>query len=82
MKGGDMKEALHFRATVQPGSRIEIVDVHLQVGQEVDVVVSPASPAKQRSAVDVLSDAPGHLVFKTAEDVAAYLREEKASWGR
>ena len=76
-----MQEALHIRVTVQPGGRIEIVDVYLQVGQEVDVVVSPASPAKQRSAVDALSDAPGHLLFKTAEDVAAYLREEKKSWG-
>ena len=77
-----MQETLHIRATVQPGSRIEIVDGHLQVGEEVDVVVSPASPAKRRSAVDVLKEAPGHLVFKTAEDVAAYLKEEKEAWGR
>ena len=77
-----MQETLHIRATVQPGSRIEIVDRQLQVGEEVDVVVSPASPAKRRSAVDILNEAPGHLVFKTAEDVAAYLKEEKDSWGR
>ena len=77
-----MGETLHIRATVQPGSRIEIVNGQLREGEEVDVVVSPASSAKRRSAVDVLDEAPGHLVFKTAEDVAAYLKEEKDSWGR
>ena len=77
-----MQETLHIRATVQPGSRIEIVNGQLQEGEEVDVVVRPASSAKRRSAVDVLNEAPGHLVFKTAEDVAAYLKEEKESWGR
>ncbi len=77
-----MQETLRIRATVQPGSRIEIVDWHLQAGEEVDVVVSPAATGKRRSAVDILKEAPGHLVFKTAEDVAAYLKEEKDSWGR
>ena len=77
-----MQQTLHVRATVQPGSKIEIVDQQLEVGEEVDVVVSPAAPAKRRSAVDILNEAPGHLVFKTAEDVAAYLKEEKESWGR
>ena len=77
-----MQKTLHIRATVQPGSRIEIVNGQLQEGEEVDVVVSPASSAKRRSAVDILNEAPGHLVFKTAEDVAAYLKEEKDSWGR
>ena len=36
-----MQETLHIRATVQPGSRIEIVNGQLQEGEEVDVVVSP-----------------------------------------
>ena len=46
------------------------------------MVVSPASPSGQRSAVDILNEAPGGLVFKTAADVAAYLKEEKESWSR
>ena len=77
-----MQETLHIRAIVQPGSRIEIVNGQLHEGEEVDVVVSPASSAKRRSAVDILNEAPGHLIFKTAADVAAYLKEEKESWGR
>ena len=77
-----MQETLYIRATVQPGNRIEIVNGQLHEGEEVDVVVSPASPTKRRSAVDLLTEAPGGLAFKTAADVAAYLKEEKESWGR
>ena len=77
-----MQKIIHIRATVQPGNRIEIVNGQLQEGEEVDVVVSPASSTKRRSAVDILNEAPGHLVFKTAADVAAYLSEEKEAWGR
>ena len=54
-----MQETLHIRATVQPGRRIEIVDRQLEVGEVVNVVVSPASPAKRRSAIDILNEAPG-----------------------
>ena len=77
-----MQETLHIRAIVQPGSRIDIVNGQLHEGEEVDVVVSPASSAKRRSAVDILNEAPGHLIFKTSADVAAYLTPEKQSWGR
>ena len=77
-----MQRTLHIRATVQPGNRIEIVNGQLHEGEEVDVVVSPASSAKRRSAVDILAEAPGGLAFKTAADVAAYLKEGKESWGR
>ena len=77
-----MQKALHIRTTVQPGGRIEIVDQGLPVGESVDVVVSQSPTSERRSAVDILAEAPGGLVFKTAADVAAYLREEKESWGR
>ena len=77
-----MHKALHIRTTVQPGGRIEIVDEELTDGESVDVVVSPASPPERRSAVDILNEAPGGLVFKTAADVTAYLKEEKEAWSR
>ena len=77
-----MQKALHIRTTVQPGGRIEIVDQGLPVGESVDVVVSQSPTSERRSAVDILAEAPGGLVFKAAADVAAYLREEKESWGR
>ncbi len=77
-----MQKALHVRTKVLPGGKIEIVDEELPVGESVDVVVSQAAPSERRSAVDILDEAPGHLVFKTAADVAAYLAEEKEAWGR
>ena len=36
----------------------------------------------QRSAVDILDEAPGQRLFKTAADVNAYLKDERASWER
>lgn len=77
-----MQKALHVKTTVQPGGKIEIVDQALPVGESVDVVVSQSPEPSGRSALDILAEAPGHLVFKTAEDVAAYLKEERDSWDR
>ena len=77
-----MQRALHIRTTVLPGGKIEIVDQGLPVGESVDVVVSQSPASERRSVVDILDEAPGHLAFKTAADVAAYLSEEKEAWGR
>ena len=76
-----MQKALHVRTTVLPGGKVEIVDQNLPVGEDVDVVVTHSPASEWRSAVDILAEAPGGLVFKTAADVAAYLKEEKESWG-
>lgn len=77
-----MQRALHLKTTVLPGGKIEIVDHTLPVGESVDVVVLPSSEAVQRSAVDILDEAPGHRLFKTAEEVASYLKDERESWNR
>ena len=77
-----MQKALHVRTTVLPGGKVEIVNQELPVGEDVDVVVSQLPASERRSAVDILAEAPGGLAFKTAADVAAYLKEEKESWGR
>ena len=77
-----MQKSLHIRTTVLPGGKIEIASPELDAGQTVDVVVTRSSSTERRSVVDILAEAPGHLVFKTAADVAAYLKEEKEAWGR
>ena len=80
-----MVRELHVRATVQPGGRIEVESPELTAGEDVDVTISPASEeraAGKRSAGEVLSAAPGHLVFKSAEEVDEYIREERGSWER
>lgn len=77
-----MLRTLHLRTTVLPGGKIEIVDQELPVGESVDVVVSQSPASERRSVVAILDEAPGHLVFTSAADVAAYLAEEKDAWGR
>ena len=77
-----MQRALHIKTTVLPGGKIEIVDEELAVGESVDVVVHRASGTLQRSAVDILGEAPGHRLFNTAEDVNSFLKDERASWER
>ncbi len=77
-----MQKALHIRTTVLPGGKIEIVDRELPVGESVDVVVSQSPASERRSVVDILAEAPGHRLFKTAKEVDDYLKEEKASWDR
>jgi len=41
-------------------------------------------PAKQgegyRPAIDILRELEGHRLFKTAEEVNQYIREERDSW--
>ena len=75
-------QTLHIRTKVGPGGRIEIVNQELTVGESVDVVVTQSPRSERRSIVDVLDEAPGHLIFTSAEDVATYLAEEKDAWGR
>ena len=77
-----MWRALRVRTTVLPGGRIEIVDRRLPVGESVGVVVAQSPEPERRSIVDILDEAPGRLVFKTAADVTAHLAEEKEAWGR
>ena len=77
-----MQEALHIRTTVQPGGKVEFTCPDLEVGQMVDVVVSPAPTPSTRSAWQIISEGPGHRLFKSAKEVDDYLAEERASWDR
>lgn len=79
-----MQSVLRLTAWVQPGGKIQIEDGQLPAGQTVEVIVllPPPHTLPRRSIVDVLAEAPGHLAFQTAEEVDAYLREERDSWER
>ncbi len=77
-----MQKALHVRTTVQPGGKVEIVNQELQEGESVDVIISPAPAPSARSGWQIIQDGPGQRLFKNAEEVRAYLAEEKASWDR
>ncbi len=75
-----MQKALHLRATVQPGGKIEIIDRQLPVGKSVEVVVWPSSEKSSQSAYQIISKTPGSLLFKTAKEVDDYIREERSCW--
>jgi hypothetical protein len=68
---------------VQSGGRIEVIAPDLAVGETVEITIRKKPPsAGKRSALDILAEAPGHRLFKTAEEVDAYIREERDSWDR
>lgn len=81
-----MTNALHIKTTVQPGGKIEIIAPELPEGEQVNVFVvveaeeRAEEPQKKRRARDILAEAPGHLLFKTAEEGDGYIREERDSW--
>ena len=78
-----MQKVLHQKATVRPGGKLEIVSEELEAGQTVDVVVlHESSTTGGRSIIEILNSGPEHRLFRTAEEVKAYLDEEKASWDR
>ena len=69
-----------LRTTVQPGGRIEVSAPDLPVGQTVEVTVSIPERTARHSIAQVLARAPGHRLFKTAAEVDAHIRAERASW--
>ena len=71
-----------MKAHVGRDGRIEVMVPDLPAGQAVEVTVrSLQEPAPRRSVLDILHDAPGGLMFKSADEVDAYIRGERDSWG-
>jgi hypothetical protein len=79
-----MQSALRVSTTVHEGGRIEVIDPQLPSGEAVDVIVliPEALSPPRRSILDVLAEAPGHLLFQTPVDVDDHLREERDAWER
>lgn len=75
-----MQRALRLRATVQPGGRIEIADDQLPVGKSVEVVVWSSPEQSSQSLREVIANAPGGLLFKTAKEVDDYISQERSGW--
>ena len=60
-----------------------MVSDELEPGQTVHVVVLHESTNPgNRSIMDILNSGPEHRLFQTADEVKAYLDDEKASWDR
>ena len=74
-----MQSALKLTTLVLPGGKIEVIDSQLPEGKSVDIIVL-FSNTPQHSILDILENAPGHLVFQTAKDVDVYLETERNEW--
>jgi hypothetical protein len=72
---------VQIQTTVLPGHRIEVEAPELPEGRPatVWVVVDEADPSKRRLSEN-LAGYPGRGLFRTAEEVDAYLRAERDAW--
>lgn len=78
-----MATVVYREAVVGPDGTIEIRAPELAPGQHVTITIETTeAPTEKRRAIDILAEAPGHLMFDTAEEVDAYIREERDSWDR
>ena len=79
-----MGTVIHTRAVVKPDGSIEIRAPELTPGQEVEITIEAqaAEPEEKKHVIDIIRNLPGHLEFQTAEEVDAYIREERDSWER
>jgi hypothetical protein len=78
-----MANAHRTTTTVRADGKIEVAAPQLSPGQVVEVTIRPADgEPRRRSALDILSAAPGHRLFKTPADVDQYVRGERDAWDR
>ena len=78
-----MQTALKLKTMVSNRGKLEISASGLPIGEAVEVIIlfpiSPPAPLKQ-SVVDILDRSPGQRIFKNAEDVDNYLKQERNAW--
>jgi hypothetical protein len=84
-----MSAIIHREAVVGPDGKIEVSTPELQPGQRVNITIEPetGSPAPQpptgsQHMIDIIEASPGQRLFKTAEEVDEYIRQERDSWDR
>ena len=89
-----MSAVIHREAVVGPDGKIEISAPELRPGQRVAITIEPdlkpsnttgedtAEETPEPSLYDLVKDLPGGRLFKTAEEVDEYIRQERDSWDR
>jgi hypothetical protein len=76
-----MPLTLQFQTIVLPGSRIEVQSPELPEGRPATVmIVVEDEPIPRRRLSEVLAGYPGGQLFRSAEEVDAYIRAERDSW--
>lgn len=76
-----MSLALQVKTKILPGHRIEIRIPELPEGRSATVfIVLDEEEGPKRPLREVLGNYPGGTLFRSAEEVDAYLRAERDSW--
>ena len=77
-----MATEVRVETIVLPGGKIEISTPELIPGKHATVVVTieDNEPTQQPHVIDILTALPGHQLFQSAEEVDAYMHEERNSW--
>jgi hypothetical protein len=88
-KDAKLEEAMAIeiaiKTTVLPGGKIEVSIPELIAGQQATVIVKVESAQSEKLTIDehlARANYYGEALFKTAEEVDAYIREERDSWER
>lgn len=79
-----MATSIYVEATVSADGTLEIRAPELTPGQRVRVTIEPqdVSGEPKPRAADILAETSGRRIFTTAEEVDAYINEERDSWDR
>ena len=83
-----MQTALRTTTKVLAGGKVEIVAPQLVMNELVEIIIVFPSPQEslaattKKSALEILLEAPGHRLFRTAAEVDAYLAEERDAWDK
>jgi hypothetical protein len=77
-----IQTAVQLRTTILPGHRIEVFAPELPEGRSATVVIllDETTPPKKRLS-EVLAGYPGGQLFRSPEEVDAYLQAERDAWG-
>ena len=74
-----MGQTLRQRVIIQPGGRIELQSPELRARDEAEVIVS-VLPGERRDISPLSLIGSGKGLFKSADEVDAYINEQRASW--
>ena len=79
---GPMATEVRVKTVISPGGKIEISTPELIPGRLATVVVTieDNEAVEQPHVIDILKTLPGHRLYQSAEEVDAYIREERDAW--
>ncbi len=72
-----------IKTTVLPGGKIEIIAPELIAGQQATVIIKVEREEHEKLTITerlARANYHGGALFETAEEVDAYIREERDSW--